>query len=338
MSRTNVDYESSGAQVAPGKVSPRAYVGQSKWKNVQPALIGSNMKIETCSGKYILPALLVWLAAAPLVQAFYNPNTGRWLSRDPIGERGGGALYSFCANSPLNVVDPFGLTPTSEVAGVMSKEIHRVESDLSFLAYTTHYPPYLRRLERLLPRISVRNGDPMGDGTPLYDPKTDTLTGLTGRMGTAGVVHELTHAHTDINLGFDPYWDDKKDEGIAWVVDKFPMISTTLIGMGNTLLRHDCNRNAVKKQWTLLWRNWGTFAGSWSVFSWQNPIGGTERIGSKQITDTINATGVKLSCRDVKARVNALLDGCCFRVICNQSERISERDIDPGVSIDPVFE
>jgi RHS repeat-associated protein len=36
---------------------------------------------------------------------YYNPNTGRWLSRDPIAERGGLNLYLFLSNDPLNRAD-----------------------------------------------------------------------------------------------------------------------------------------------------------------------------------------------------------------------------------------
>ena len=38
-------------------------------------------------------------------QAFYNPSAGRWLSRDPIGERGGINLYAFVENDPVNEYD-----------------------------------------------------------------------------------------------------------------------------------------------------------------------------------------------------------------------------------------
>ncbi len=41
---------------------------------------------------------------------WYDPVTGRWPSRDPIGERGGFNLYGFVFNSPLNGFDVLGLS------------------------------------------------------------------------------------------------------------------------------------------------------------------------------------------------------------------------------------
>lgn len=42
-------------------------------------------------------------------QAFYNASTGRWLSRDPIGEQGGVNLTGFVRNSPPSFWDRNGL-------------------------------------------------------------------------------------------------------------------------------------------------------------------------------------------------------------------------------------
>ena len=39
----------------------------------------------------------------------YAPDTGRWLSQDPIFERGGYNLYAYCGNDPVNGCDPLGL-------------------------------------------------------------------------------------------------------------------------------------------------------------------------------------------------------------------------------------
>jgi len=39
---------------------------------------------------------------------YYNPETGTWLSKDPIGISGGLNLYTFCGNNPVMFVDPSG--------------------------------------------------------------------------------------------------------------------------------------------------------------------------------------------------------------------------------------
>jgi len=39
---------------------------------------------------------------------YYDPITGRWPSRDPIGEEGGLNLYGFTGNDPIGSVDALG--------------------------------------------------------------------------------------------------------------------------------------------------------------------------------------------------------------------------------------
>ncbi|MCS7090622.1 MAG: RHS repeat-associated core domain-containing protein [Limisphaera sp.] len=48
----------------------------------------------------------------------YSPSLGRWLSRDPIGERGGKNLYAFVANDPRNHVDVLGLQPCRKLGKI----------------------------------------------------------------------------------------------------------------------------------------------------------------------------------------------------------------------------
>ena len=53
-----------------------------------------------------------WSAATGLINfrmRWYDAETGRWLSKDPIGLSGGLNLYEFCGNSALNLLDPNGL-------------------------------------------------------------------------------------------------------------------------------------------------------------------------------------------------------------------------------------
>ena len=50
---------------------------------------------------------------------YYNPDTGRWLNRDPIGEGTGEGsnLYRYCKADPVNLTDPYGLTPIPNIRG-----------------------------------------------------------------------------------------------------------------------------------------------------------------------------------------------------------------------------
>lgn len=46
---------------------------------------------------------------------YFDPVTGRWPSRDPIGERGGMNLYQFACNNSIDLVDRLGMSVVGEV-------------------------------------------------------------------------------------------------------------------------------------------------------------------------------------------------------------------------------
>ena len=54
---------------------------------------------------------------ADYLYRYYDPLTGRWLSRDPIAEKGGANLYGMCYNNPLAYVDRLGRDPTPVQGG-----------------------------------------------------------------------------------------------------------------------------------------------------------------------------------------------------------------------------
>jgi RHS repeat-associated protein len=80
----------------------------------------------------------------------YDPNTGRWLSRDPIrnAETYGGGLYDYVNNQPIALLDPLGLqgesttmtvtiTPDGFVApDVIIKAKSSCCKDIKFIQYT----------------------------------------------------------------------------------------------------------------------------------------------------------------------------------------------------------
>src|SRR5690606_23453011 len=53
---------------------------------------------------------------------YYDPVTGRWPSRDPIGERGGVNLYGFVDNSTLGGVDFLGFERLNLVYSILDKD------------------------------------------------------------------------------------------------------------------------------------------------------------------------------------------------------------------------
>ncbi|OVE76007.1 hypothetical protein BVX97_02700 [bacterium E08(2017)] len=46
---------------------------------------------------------------------YYSAELGRWISKDPLGERGGVNLYGFVANSPISLFDLLGLVDCDEL-------------------------------------------------------------------------------------------------------------------------------------------------------------------------------------------------------------------------------
>jgi hypothetical protein len=71
---------------------------------------------------------------------YYDPETGRWPSRDPIGERGGINLYGFVGNDGVNWVDILGLEGalpssddlTKKKCNVVLEIDHTFASDVAF--------------------------------------------------------------------------------------------------------------------------------------------------------------------------------------------------------------
>ncbi len=61
---------------------------------------------------YVTDFCYGYISDCPLVYChhrWYDPKSGRWISRDPAGLEGGENLYEFCNGNPLTLADPSGL-------------------------------------------------------------------------------------------------------------------------------------------------------------------------------------------------------------------------------------
>jgi RHS repeat-associated protein len=69
---------------------------------------------------------------------YYDPGTGKFINRDPIGYQGGANLYAFCGGNPVNEMDPEG---TDAVEAL--NEIHKNRADIISIAEANHIQPQL---------------------------------------------------------------------------------------------------------------------------------------------------------------------------------------------------
>lgn len=59
--------------------------------------------------RVFLTLILIVQALATIAQAHYDPQIGRWASRDPIAENGGLNLYGFVGNNGVDNIDSLGM-------------------------------------------------------------------------------------------------------------------------------------------------------------------------------------------------------------------------------------
>ena len=70
--------------------------------------------------KSLLLVVVGLVALSHTLQAHYDPNIGRWISRDPIFEKGGVNLYGFIGNSPTTWIDKLGLAVSVQMDETIS--------------------------------------------------------------------------------------------------------------------------------------------------------------------------------------------------------------------------
>jgi len=89
---------------------------------------------------------------------FYNPSTGRWLNRDPLGEAGGEDLYRYCGNDPIRIFDVLGLYQADGhfyATYIVAKLNGYNDRDAYELAYYSQYPDQHRSLDAVMAGFEI---------------------------------------------------------------------------------------------------------------------------------------------------------------------------------------
>ena len=146
-----------------------------------------------------------WSAATGLIHfrmRWYNPGTGRWLSKDPIGLSGGLNLYAFCGNDGVNKLDcagtswvgiavkigKWGVKITKRVSKSSARRLYR-EKGADICGSKQAIKKLSKKKGYKKPKIE-QHGDGAGRGTPHYHPpgrETDF-----GKHGGHGFVTKFT--------------------------------------------------------------------------------------------------------------------------------------------------
>jgi hypothetical protein len=140
----------------------------------------------------LITVLIILLGYTDLAQAFYNPETGSFLNRDPIEERGEENLYGFVRNDGVNKIDVLGLTLESSTFDPSRLPLEPYMAHPSIGGYTEYdWIPGLSREDdgdcyyaRTKPKFAVR----------LYKNKSSIEPSSGGPNNESTEQHERHHA------------------------------------------------------------------------------------------------------------------------------------------------
>ena len=299
---------------------------------------------------------------------YYNPSTGRWLSRDPISEGSGGNLAGFVRNDGINYFDNLGLAPQ-----VQNPNISRfLRSQLDLLngievARTTGLTHVIEAFDTsVLPRITVYYDSSeikkRKKSEAVYLPEEHTLYFVDGGPRSLDVtMHELAHGFVDL---FTSIKAARTDEGVGFVVqDMASAILTGLVPLERSIkMSPDADACSgddpnsplhayVQKNWSKLWTKFGSVgAPGWTGGQYQasdifhqvtsilrNPFV-PFKYNQGDFGNVENIVGLKLKCGDIAKTFNKILEskGCCLRFSCEQSSS-EPLTITAGVQIEDTF-
>jgi len=156
---------------------------------------------------------------------YYLPNTGRFISEDPIKLTGESYFYKYCDNNPVNRIDPYGLKPWIKEAG-LDFDIHAFVGG----GFEVNYVWDSRGNKGVKICLKVGTGESLG--VKLFEESKGTLTkgadlklqesgsvwGALWKGKSRGVSGSLSLA----NL-WDGIRDEKGNQGLGYII--WPILS-----------------------------------------------------------------------------------------------------------------
>ena len=135
---------------------------------------------------------------------FYDPDTGRYISADPIGLQGGINLYAYVRNDPVNWVDPWGLAKI--VNGGIKPSIKG---------------PYKSTLQKGIDAADKFVGNKVLNKLGVPTPVAKGVLGSTLGLGVGAILLELTNPTTLGDGTLPPDWDQDRN-GIPDLIEPLP--------------------------------------------------------------------------------------------------------------------
>lgn len=159
----------------------------------------------------LLLTVLILSSSAIQALAYSHPDEGRWLSRDPIEERGGVNLYNFCLNAPTIRFDPSGYSAWNP-----SRTPYGDGFDWLFESYVIGHPDWDANYSlgqgsggtKSSPATIVMTVAPSKEKNCYYELKLKAATGEAWSWSYSWTptaqIHEKGHANDYHNTSFVP--------------------------------------------------------------------------------------------------------------------------------------
>jgi len=282
---------------------------------------------------------------------FYNPDTGRWLNRDPIGENGGANVYGFVGNDSVNRVDLLGMLDLIIMESGLAIHDH-IGDYLGYeLVDTTGHYDAMTALAAIVGFETLIWHDPSMTREGKTLGGTVRLKDMPNRNNVSTLAHELVHVFQfKFPDRYPPLAAPSLAEGEAYAFEALLDTVFHLRLMEQSLTWNPCefaNSGNLESRWQDFWGNHGIANKRgkvhWTEIQFWAPISvpKSRDLDPGDFAEVERNFGFKLKCSRIAEIVNRILEdnncGCpMIKVTCQETSGLSN-EIPAGVAIDAIF-